>query len=58
MTETMEGSPFAVIPGPRREGPGLPIAPCGGNLKRNKTFSGWLPEHRLVGQQDKGTAKS
>jgi len=32
----------------------LPFEPCGGNLKLNKTFSGCMPEHCLVGQQDKG----
>lgn len=35
-------------------GPGLPIEPCDGNLKLNKTFSGYMPEHCLVGHQDMG----
>ena len=35
----------------------MPIEPCDGNLKLNKTFSGCMPEHSLVGQQDKGNSK-
>lgn len=31
--------------------------PCDGNLKLNKTISGCVPEHWLVGQQDKGNGR-
>jgi lipoprotein-anchoring transpeptidase ErfK/SrfK len=50
----MHGTAFSAWQAPRSEGPGLPIESCDGSLKLNKTFSGCMPEHCLVGQQDKG----
>src|SRR5689334_23040365 len=42
---------------PRGENPGLPIQPCDGNLKLNKTFSGCVPDYFLVRQQDMGNGQ-
>jgi len=48
---------FGAWQAPRSEGPNLPIEPCDGNLSSAKTFSGFMPEYSLAGQQDMGNSK-
>jgi lipoprotein-anchoring transpeptidase ErfK/SrfK len=48
---------FGAWQAPRSESPSLPIEPRDGNLSSAKTFSGFMPEYSLVGQQDMGNSK-
>jgi lipoprotein-anchoring transpeptidase ErfK/SrfK len=48
---------FGARQAPHSEGPSLRIEACDGNLSSAETFSGFMPEYSLVGQQDVGNSK-